>query len=65
MELQMLGVLFGGGQAVSTRGCVSNCSLRKNPTQHIKFLPGDLFFAQLLKLVSRFSVLCPFLLDLQ
>lgn len=34
VELRMLRVLFGGGQAVSTWGCVSNCRLRKksNPT---------------------------------
>lgn len=60
VELGLLGALLGGGQAVSTWGCVSSCRLRKNPTQYIKFLPGDLFFALLLKLVSMFSLLCPF-----
>lgn len=60
VELGMLRTLLRGGQAVSTWSCVSNCRLRKNPTQHIKFLSGDLFFALLLKLVPKFSVLCPF-----
>ena len=59
VKLRMLfSVVLGGGRTVSTWSCVSNCGLRKKTTQHIKFLPGDLLFALVLKSSFRLSVRC-------
>lgn len=59
VKLKMLfSAVLGGGRTVSMWSCVSNCRLRKKPTEHIKFLPGDLLFALVLKSSFRLSVLC-------
>lgn len=58
VKLKMLfSVVLGGGRTVSMWSCVSNCRLRKKPTEHIKFLPGDLLFALVLKSSFSLSVL--------
>lgn len=54
----LFSAVLGGGRTVNTRSCVSNCRLRGKTTQHIKFLPGDLLFALVLKSSFRLSVLC-------